>query len=80
MCFDCCGEPRVFLECFVLVDTDVFRVGLHESLIEDPSGKRLVVIVLDRFNIKRRNTGLLGHLADGNTSLFASLPQFFTEC
>jgi hypothetical protein len=73
------NQSGVVLQSFLLVEPDVFGIRLYEALIKNTARKRFIVVTLDRLDIHGRDSGLLCDLADGYTSLFASLSQFFAQ-
>lgn len=72
------GDTGIILQCLLFVNADELRIGFDEPLVEDTARQRFVVVILDRLEIERRDSGLFGDLADREASLLAGALQFFS--
>src|ERR1041384_2155002 len=74
--------PGVTLNRFTLVVTDALRIRLDEAAIEHTTGKTLVIVGFDGFEIMDGDSRLFANFAQANASLLACESQLFayTRC
>jgi hypothetical protein len=73
---------RVTFDGFALIVTNTLRVRLDKAAVEYASGKALVVVGFDGFEIMDGDTRLIADLTQANASLLAGESQLFayTRC
>ena len=60
-----------------LIDADKFCVRFYKAFVKDAAGKNAIVIILDRFEVERRDPRLFSNISNGKPPLFTGFPKFF---